>query len=215
MAEILSSPAPPYSSGIPPPSSPSSPAFFSSSAISPSLCCSRSGIERDHFLSHKLFGRLSNQPLIVGKIGGSENIFRTARKRSGMRRHDLRECEAADMAMSVSGRFDLESWRKLSLQRVTPRNSAAADRVLCGAFENARRAHAAADAHRDQAVARLAAFEFAQDCGGEFRAGAAERMSERDGAAIDDSRAPDRGLLTLITLSACAAKASFSSITSI
>src|SRR5579864_2596766 len=40
--ETLSNPAPPYSSGIPPPSNPTSPAFFSTCGIKPSLCCSSS-----------------------------------------------------------------------------------------------------------------------------------------------------------------------------
>ncbi len=51
-------------------------------------------------------------------------------------------------------------------------------------FENAGSALAAADAHGDHAVSRVFAMHFAQDGGGEFRAGAAQRMAERDGAAV-------------------------------
>ena len=53
------------------------------------------------------------------------------------------------------------------------------------AFENSCRTHAAADAHGYHAVARVAAFQFAQDCGGEFCAGAAQRMAQGDRAAVD------------------------------
>ena len=52
-------------------------------------------------------------------------------------------------------------------------------------FENSRRALAAADAHGDHAVARVAPLHFAEDGRGQFRAGAAERMAQRDGAAVD------------------------------
>src|SRR5580692_6940365 len=51
-------------------------------------------------------------------------------------------------------------------------------------FENAGSALAAANTHSDHAVARVFAVHFAQNGGGEFRAGAAQRMSERDGAAV-------------------------------
>src|SRR5260370_22274616 len=52
-------------------------------------------------------------------------------------------------------------------------------------LEYTRGAHAAADAHRDHAIASVAALQFAQDAGGQFRAGAAERMAQSDGAAVD------------------------------
>ena len=57
--------------------------------------------------------------------------------------------------------------------------------VLLQVFENAGRAHAAADAHRDHAVARVAALQFAQQGGRELGAGAAQRMPQRDRAAVD------------------------------
>ena len=59
-------------------------------------------------------------------------------------------------------------------------------------FEDSRGSLPAADAHRNHAVARLAALHFPQDRGRELGAGAAQRMAERDGAAVDDSRVPDR-----------------------
>src|SRR5580704_2986642 len=51
-------------------------------------------------------------------------------------------------------------------------------------FENAGSALAAADTHGDHTVARVFAMHFAQNGGGEFRPGAAQRMSECDGAAV-------------------------------
>src|SRR6266851_8919042 len=57
-------------------------------------------------------------------------------------------------------------------------------------------AHAAADAHGDHAVAGVAALEFADECGGEFGAGAAEGVTEGDGAAVGiDARGVEAGLL--------------------
>ena len=52
-------------------------------------------------------------------------------------------------------------------------------------LEDAGSAHAAADAHGDHAVAHLAASHFLEQRCGEFGAGAAEGMAERDGAAVD------------------------------
>src|ERR1700693_76959 len=57
--------------------------------------------------------------------------------------------------------------------------------VLRGALEDSGGAHATADAHGDQAVAGVAALEFADDGRSKFCAGAAERMAESDGAAVD------------------------------
>src|SRR5271157_5968533 len=51
-------------------------------------------------------------------------------------------------------------------------------------FENAGSALSAADAHRYHAVARVLAMHFAQNGGGEFGARAAQRMAQRNGAAI-------------------------------
>ena len=78
--------------------------------------------------------------------------------------------------------------------------------------KDTRRALAAADAHRHHSVARVPALHFAQDGGGELRAGATQRMPQRNGAAVGihviDVRPAWR-----ITASACTANASFSSIT--
>src|SRR5665647_2832771 len=52
-------------------------------------------------------------------------------------------------------------------------------------LEDPGRPHAAADAHRDHAVATVAAPHLVQQGGGELGAGTAERMAESDGAAID------------------------------
>src|SRR5207247_9437773 len=63
------------------------------------------------------------------------------------------------------------------------------------ALEDAGGAHAAADAHGDHAITRIAALQFADDGGGEFCAGAAEGMAERDGAAVGiDARRVEAGL---------------------
>src|SRR5213592_4817033 len=51
-------------------------------------------------------------------------------------------------------------------------------------LENRRRALSAANTHRHHAVARAAAPHLAQELHGEFRAAGAERVAERDGAAV-------------------------------
>ena len=51
-------------------------------------------------------------------------------------------------------------------------------------FENSGGALAAAHAHGHHAVLRIAALHLAQDGGGELGAGAAQRMAQRDGAAV-------------------------------
>src|SRR5438876_2453693 len=53
------------------------------------------------------------------------------------------------------------------------------------ALENARAAHAAADAHGHQTVALLATTKLVEDGDGQLRARASERMAQRDGAAVD------------------------------
>src|SRR6202050_5771639 len=53
------------------------------------------------------------------------------------------------------------------------------------AFEDSRGALSAAHAHGDHAIAGVAPLHFAQDGGGEFGAGASQRMAQRDGAAVD------------------------------
>src|SRR5436309_14800261 len=45
-------------------------------------------------------------------------------------------------------------------------------------------AHAAAHAHRHHTVPRLASLHLAEQCGRELRAGAAQRMPQRDCAAV-------------------------------
>src|SRR6266853_1520705 len=63
-------------------------------------------------------------------------------------------------------------------------------------LEDAGGAHAATDAHGDHAVARVATLQFAEDSGGEFCAGAAERVAEGDGAAVGvDAGGVEAGLL--------------------
>src|SRR5678815_6107513 len=52
-------------------------------------------------------------------------------------------------------------------------------------FEDASGAHPAADAHRYHPITRLAPPHFIQKRGGELRAGAAERMPERDCSPVD------------------------------
>src|ERR1700676_3986086 len=51
-------------------------------------------------------------------------------------------------------------------------------------LENSRCAHSASHAHRHHAVAARAALQVADDCGGKFRAGASQWMSQRDRATV-------------------------------
>ena len=53
------------------------------------------------------------------------------------------------------------------------------------AFPDRRNALAAADAHGGNAVAAIDADQFMQQLGDDHRAGCADRVAERDGAAID------------------------------
>src|SRR5580658_5945858 len=52
-------------------------------------------------------------------------------------------------------------------------------------FEYSRGSLAASHTHGHHAVARFAALQFAEDGGRQFRSGAAERMAQRDRAAIN------------------------------
>src|SRR5690242_5947860 len=60
----------------------------------------------------------------------------------------------------------------------------AAWNLLLNVFENPCRAHAAAHTHSHDAVASIAAFEFTDDASRELCAGAAQRVSEGDRAAV-------------------------------
>jgi hypothetical protein len=83
--------------------------------------------------------------------------------------------------------------------------------ISASGFEEARGAHAAADAHGHDAVAPAAAAELVEDRRGELRAGAPEGVAEGDGAAVDvELLVGDPELRWQYT--ACAAKASFISI---
>src|SRR5688572_16272392 len=52
-------------------------------------------------------------------------------------------------------------------------------------FEDASGSHTAADAHRHHAVSRLAAVHLVDQRRGQLRTGAPERVSQRDGTAVD------------------------------
>src|ERR1700683_2103719 len=68
--------------------------------------------------------------------------------------------------------------------------------LLLHSFKNTSGALAAAYAHGDQTVFRIAARHFPQDGGGEFGSRAPERMAQGDGASIDvDYFRIDAGLL--------------------
>src|SRR5438874_8184294 len=58
------------------------------------------------------------------------------------------------------------------------------ERFSVQVFENARRSHAAADTHGNQPVTSTATFQFSDDTGGQFRAGASQRVPQRNCAAI-------------------------------
>ena len=64
--------------------------------------------------------------------------------------------------------------------------------IRCEQLEDAGGAHAAADAHGDHSVARAPRFHLLEKRCGEFGAGAAEGMAERDGAAVDVDAGRDR-----------------------
>ena len=55
---------------------------------------------------------------------------------------------------------------------------------LRDSLENSRRAHTSADAHRHQAISRTSPLHLLQNRRRQFCAGAAERMSQRDGASV-------------------------------
>src|SRR5260370_567804 len=73
---------------------------------------------------------------------------------------------------------------RIEAMRMTRTSMPDPRRNVLEALEDAGGAHAAADAHGDHAVAGVAALEFADDGGGKFCTGAAERMAEGDGAAV-------------------------------
>src|ERR1017187_9512415 len=57
--------------------------------------------------------------------------------------------------------------------------------LLVQVFEDSRGAHAAPHAHRHNAVAGLPPFQFLEQTGGELGPGAAQRMPQGNGAAVD------------------------------
>src|SRR5437773_3659284 len=74
------------------------------------------------------------------------------------------------------------TWRAASLKRAnSPQSKSESLQVL----KNPRRAHAAAHAHGDHAVAGPAPLHFPEQRGGQLGAGAAERMTEGNRAAVD------------------------------
>src|SRR6266851_2246470 len=73
---------------------------------------------------------------------------------------------------------------RIEATRMNRTSTPSARSTLSEALEDAGGAHAAADAHSDHAVAGAAALEFTDDGGGEFCAGAAERVAQSDSTAI-------------------------------
>ncbi len=59
---------------------------------------------RDHFFGDKLFGGLADQALIVGQIGGSEDIFGRARCDQKRAAATSSDCETGVVAIEFSFR---------------------------------------------------------------------------------------------------------------
>src|SRR5688572_9361439 len=74
---------------------------------------------------------------------------------------------------------------KISRTRLNNASPGPCGRRLTQGLEYPCGAHAAADAHRDHAVAAAAPFQLAQDGRRQLRPRAAQRVAERDGAAVD------------------------------
>src|SRR5260370_3051172 len=83
------------------------------------------------------------------------------------------EAKAGSPAKPSPPKITIETKRMSRTSMLNPRPRA------LEAFEDAGGAHATADAHGDDAIAGIAALQFANDAGGKFRAGAAERMADR------------------------------------
>src|SRR6266566_4453642 len=95
-------------------------------------------------------------------------------------------------AITITGPLPPVSWTRIAPSGVgtmraplggAPRSGIRATRSRD--FEQAGRAHAAADAHRDDDVLRAAALAFDQRVAGEARARDAVRMADRDRTAVD------------------------------
>src|SRR3984957_12529392 len=162
VAATLSSSEPPYASGIPAPSRPISPAFFSSDGIRPSLCFSRSATSGRTSL---FTNAVAVWPIRRWSSVTSAGVKTSAGAIDAVKNPPPRttDCEMAVVATIVP----------LSAQ------------LLCRALENSRGAHAPADAHRHETVARVTPLEFAQDGCRELGTRAAERMAERNRTAVD------------------------------
>src|SRR4029077_5275176 len=162
--EMRSSPEPPYSSGTPPPRSPISPAFLRSWAIRPSLCCSSSGMSG---VTSLVTNSSADWPISRWSSVSSAGL-KTSSARGESRRKLPPGARVRGVAVVAICPPKIYEGKKLR-----------------EALENARGTHAASDAHGYHAITRLAALEFADNCGGKLRSRAAERMAESDGAAID------------------------------
>src|SRR5215212_7155959 len=157
-----SRPRPPYSSATVAPMKPSSAPFRTSSRASFQSFFSNSGVR----------GRtsLSMNCRAVSAIMRCSSVKSSGVKTSSGVRSSIRKLPpttiffssaTADISLLLSTAYCLQS------------------------FKNSGGAHAAANAHRDHAVASAAAFELAQDGGGQLRARAAEGVAQGDGAAVD------------------------------
>ena len=78
-------------------------------------------------------------------------------------------------------------------------------------FEDAGCAHSAADAHGDETKPLVLAYQLVQHLHRQLSAGAAQRVAECNGAAVDVDRLASSSPSSRITASACTAKASFNS----
>src|SRR6185295_7443227 len=151
----LSSPSPPYASGTSTPSRPRSAPFLTRSRASVQSFSSRR--------SRTGSTSLSTNSCAVRAISRCSSV----------------SCSGVK-TLSASG-----AWRRNSPPRRTVVVSVVVAIGRSHPFKDTSSAHPATNAHGHHAVARLASFHLVQDRRRQLRAGAAERMAERDRAAVD------------------------------
>src|SRR5215217_5832493 len=99
----------------------------------------------------------------------------------------LSRSQAPPLRVDVMGviRHFLRAFGSRLCHRSQPDTAGSWSRSPSQALEESRSPHPTAHAHGDETISCAAALHFVEDCRRELCAGAAERVSERNGAAVD------------------------------
>src|SRR5215813_23715 len=144
---------------------------------------------RRHLFFNVFGGRLRDHSLLFGEILRREDqTRRSIGDQETAAFEDRFLCRNHNPVLSYSSfiaNAEHREYREIINSLDAPSVFSVANGLSHQILENARRAHSAADAHCDHSVASLAALHLVKQRGRQFRARAAERVAERDRAAVD------------------------------